>query len=155
LWFVEGVDRGEHIGLIHKSHHALTDGISGIEIATVLLDFEPTPTVLPPDDWQPQPAPAPTQLVVDTLRERWGRPAELAAAARRMADAPRHAVDRATELGRSLGSFLDRQVVAPRLSLNAPIRPGRRVDTVRVDLDEVQSIRRAYGCTINDVVLAS
>src|SRR6185295_19027479 len=39
LWFVEGVDRGEHVGLIHKSHHTLTDGISGVDIATVLLDF--------------------------------------------------------------------------------------------------------------------
>ena len=46
LWFVEGVDRGEHVGLVHKSHHTLTDGISGIDIATVLFDFSPEPTVL-------------------------------------------------------------------------------------------------------------
>ncbi len=46
LWFVEGVDRGEHVGLIHKSHHTLTDGISGVDIATVLLDFTAEPTVL-------------------------------------------------------------------------------------------------------------
>ena len=46
LWFVEGVDRGEHVGLIHKSHHTLTDGISGVDIATVLLDFTREPTVL-------------------------------------------------------------------------------------------------------------
>ena len=41
LWFVEGVDGGEHVGLVHKSHHTLTDGISGVDIATALLDFEP------------------------------------------------------------------------------------------------------------------
>ena len=37
---MEGVDRGEHVGLVHKSHHTLTDGISGVDIATALLDFE-------------------------------------------------------------------------------------------------------------------
>ena len=45
LWFVEGVDRGDHVGLVHKSHHTLTDGISGIDIATALFDFSRDPTV--------------------------------------------------------------------------------------------------------------
>ena len=59
LWFVEGVDGGEHVGLIHKSHHTLTDGISGVDIATVLLDFAPEPTVLDPDGWMPSPGARP------------------------------------------------------------------------------------------------
>ena len=46
MWFVEGVDGGEHVGLIHRSHHTLTDGISGVDIATALLDFDAEPTVL-------------------------------------------------------------------------------------------------------------
>ena len=87
LWFVEGVDRGEHVGLIHKSHHTLTDGISGVDIATVLLDFSSEPTVLDPDGWAPVPAPDPTRLMLDSARERFTRPAELAGAARRLADA--------------------------------------------------------------------
>ena len=77
LWFVEGVDGGEHVGLIHKSHHTLTDGISGVDIATVLLDFTPEPTVLEPDGWTPAPPPDPTRLVVDTVRERITRPSEV------------------------------------------------------------------------------
>ena len=62
LWFVEGLDNGDHVGLIHKSHHTLTDGISGVDIATVLLDFTPEPTVLHPPPWVPAPAPDPTAL---------------------------------------------------------------------------------------------
>jgi diacylglycerol O-acyltransferase len=154
LWFVEGVDRGEHVGLIHKSHHTLTDGISGVDIATVLLDFDPDPTVLDDDDWTPAPPPDPTRLMLDSTRERLTRPAELAGAARQLADGPREALARAADLGRSIGSLVDSQVVAPRLSLNAPVGRGRRFETVRVPLHDVQQIRAAFGCTVNDVLLA-
>jgi WS/DGAT/MGAT family acyltransferase len=154
LWFVDGVDRGEHVGLIHKSHHTLTDGISGVDIATVLLDFDREPTVLDPDGWMPSPAPEPTRLVVDTVRERMTRPAEMVSTVRRATDAPRDAVDRATGLGRSIGSLLDGQVVAPRLFLNAAVGKGRRIETVRVSLDAVRTVRAAFDCTVNDVVLA-
>jgi WS/DGAT/MGAT family acyltransferase len=154
LWFVEGVDRGERVGLIHKSHHSLTDGISGIDIATVLLDFTPEPTVLDDDPWRPAAAPDPARLVLDTVRERVTRPSELAGSARRVADAPRDAMDRATDLGRSIGSLVDRQIVAPRLCLNAPVAPGRRIETVRVPLDDVRTVREAFGCTVNDVLLS-
>ena len=83
LWFVDGVDGGEHVGLIHKSHHTLTDGISGVDIATVLLDFTREPTVLDPDGWSPAPPPDPSRLVVDTMREQLTRPAEMASSVRR------------------------------------------------------------------------
>ncbi len=154
LWFVEGVDRGEHVGLIHKSHHTLTDGISGVDIATVLLDFSVEPAVLPPDDWEPVPAPDPTRLMLDSVRERFTRPTELAGAARQLADGPREAMARAADLGRSIGSLVDGQVVAPRLSMNATVGRGRRLETVRVPLANVKRIREAFGCTVNDVILA-
>jgi WS/DGAT/MGAT family acyltransferase len=154
LWFVDGVDRGEHVGLIHKSHHTLTDGISGVDIATVLLDFARDPTVFDDDGWTPAPAPDPTRLVVAHVREQMTRPGELANTVRRATDAPRDAVDRATGLGRAIGSFLDGHIVAPRLSLNGPVRPGRRIETVRIPLATVRWVRETFGCTVNDVVLA-
>jgi len=154
LWFVEGVDHGEHVGLVHKSHHTLTDGISGVDIATVLLDFTAEPTVLPPDEWVAAPAPDPTRLMLDSARERLSRPTELVGTARRLSDAPREALARAADLGRSIGSLVDAQVVAPRLSLNAPVGRGRRFETVRVSVDDVKRVRAAFGGTINDVILA-
>ncbi|MFI5053997.1 MAG: WS/DGAT domain-containing protein, partial [Acidimicrobiia bacterium] len=154
LWFVEGVDHGRHVGLIHKSHHTLTDGVSGVDIATTLFDFDVTPTVLEPDDWQPAPPPAASRLVLDSLRERCVRPADFASVARRAVDGPRDALGRAAELGRSIGSLVDENFVAPRLSLNAPVGPGRRLETVRIPLEDAKAIRAAFHCTINDVVLA-
>jgi WS/DGAT/MGAT family acyltransferase len=154
LWFVDGVDGGEHVGLIHKSHHTLTDGVSGVDIATVLLDFTPEPTVLAQDDWAPEAVPDPVRLVVDSARDRWARPSEVAGAARRLVDAPRDTIDRAAELGRSIGSLVDGRVVAPKLSFNAAVGPGRRIETVRIPLDVARRVRAAFGCTVNDVVLS-
>jgi WS/DGAT/MGAT family acyltransferase len=82
------------------------------------------------------------------------RPTAIAGAVRRATDAPRAAVDRAAGLGRAIGSFVDGQIVAPRLSLNAPVGEGRRIETVRIPLSTVQCVRETFGCTVNDVVLA-
>ena len=56
-WLVEGLE-GDRFALISKTHHALVDGVSGVDLATVLLDLEPTPPTQPPADlepWEPQP----------------------------------------------------------------------------------------------------
>jgi WS/DGAT/MGAT family acyltransferase len=155
LWFVDGVDHGRHVGLIHKSHHALTDGISGLDIATVLLDFDAVPTVLPDDGWDPVPPPEPARFALDSFCRGASRTIDLARLARRAVDAPREALARAGELGRSVASLVDQNPVAPRLSLNRPLGAGRRLETVRVSLEDAKAIRVAFGCTVNDVVLAS
>src|SRR5438034_3232272 len=42
LWFVDGLE-DNRFALISKSHHALIDGISGVDLATVMLDIAPDP----------------------------------------------------------------------------------------------------------------
>src|SRR3954466_3875334 len=70
LWLVQGVDDGPlapvlhtppppadaHFALISKTHHALVDGIAGVDLATVLFDAEPVPppTLHEGDPWVPQ-----------------------------------------------------------------------------------------------------
>jgi WS/DGAT/MGAT family acyltransferase len=46
-------------------------------------------------------------------------------------------------------------LTAPRTRLNGAITASRSVSLARVDLDTVREIRRAFGTTINDVVLAA
>jgi WS/DGAT/MGAT family acyltransferase len=154
MWFVEGVDRGAHVGLVHRSHHALTDGVSGVDLAAALLDLTPDPVVLEPDGWTPGPAPDAARLVVDTVRTRVPRADLLAVRARRITDAPHEAVTRVAELGRSIGSLVDRQVLAPRLSLNTALGAGRAIETVRVPMAALRQVRDAFACTLNDVALA-
>ena len=42
VWLVQGLE-GSRFALITKTHHALVDGVSGVDIATVLFDLSPVP----------------------------------------------------------------------------------------------------------------
>ncbi|HZJ25760.1 MAG TPA: wax ester/triacylglycerol synthase family O-acyltransferase [Acidimicrobiia bacterium] len=153
LWFVEGL-AGGHVALIQKTHHALVDGVSGVDVATVLLDFTPEPTPADAPPWVPAPGPAAARLLSDSVCERFTRPTEMARSARAAVRGPRRAVEHATRLARSMSSIIDRNMVAPRTSLHATVGRSRRLETVRVPLDGVKAVRRALGGTVNDVILA-
>jgi WS/DGAT/MGAT family acyltransferase len=154
LWFVEGLEDG-NVALIQKTHHSLIDGVSGVDVATVLLDMHPEyePPVV--DEWMPERAPTPSQLLLDSLLERATEPAEFVRSFRSMLRGPRLAVERAGELGRSMSTMITRESIAPRTSINNA-RTGRHrlLSVVRVPLADVKTIRRAFGGTVNDVVLA-
>ncbi len=153
LWFVEGLEDGS-VALVQKTHHALIDGVSGVDVATVLLD--PSPDHVPAEVpiWTPAPAPSPSQLLLDSLRERATEPAELLRSMRSLLRGPRHALERAGELGRSLSTVITRDSIAPRTSINAQTGRHRLLSVVRAPLADVKTIRRSLGGTVNDVVLA-
>src|SRR5947208_6950522 len=48
LWVVEGLDGGKRFAMLSKTHHALVDGISGVDIMSVLFDTKPEPDAGPP-----------------------------------------------------------------------------------------------------------
>jgi len=159
VWFVEGVE-DDRIALIQKTHHALIDGISGIDVATVLLDLEPDVPDVDPEPWTPEPAPEPSTLLVDSLVERAVEPAELVRSARAMARGPQNAAERVAQVARTVVDLAHRTPSAP---WNVPVTPHRRFEPARVDLDRAKALRRAAadrgadleGTTLNDVVLAA
>jgi diacylglycerol O-acyltransferase len=153
LWFVEGLEGG-NVGLIQKTHHALVDGVSGVDVATVLLDFTPDPTFLEPPRWIVERPPSPGRLFVDTLYERTTEPAEIARTARRIARTPQRTFARTGQLGRALSTLVDRNSIVPRTSINVPVGRRRQFEGVRISLDDVKAIRKVLGGTVNDVVLA-
>jgi WS/DGAT/MGAT family acyltransferase len=153
LWFVEGLEGG-NVGLIQKTHHALVDGVSGVDVATVLLDFTPDPTFLEPPRWVVEPPPSPGRLFVDTLYERTTEPAEIARTLRRIVRTPQRTFERTGQLGRALSTLVDRNSIAPRTSINVTVGRRRRFEGVKVSLDDVKTIRSSLGGTVNDVVLA-
>ncbi len=153
LWFVEGVD-SDRVALIQKTHHALVDGVSGVDVATVLLDFVRDPEVIVPPAWIPEAGPSSSRLLADTMVERSTEPGEIARSVRGMARTPERAAARIGEIGRALRSLVDGSPIAPRTSLNVAVGPRRRFVGVQVSLDDVKAIRRALGGTVNDIVLA-
>src|ERR671937_65974 len=67
LWLVQGLDRNR-FGLVTKTHHALVDGVAGVDIATVLFDVKPVPEPIEPDrEWVPRPAPSSAELAARGL----------------------------------------------------------------------------------------
>jgi diacylglycerol O-acyltransferase len=157
IWLVEGLS-DDHFALLSKTHHALVDGVSGVDIATVLFDVSPDPMpVAPPDHkWVPRPLPSGAQLLADALLERATVPAEIVRGVRATLRGPRQVASR---VGRALGgvSAMARMglLSAPASPLNVRIGPHRRFTWVNGDLDQFKAIKNALGGTVNDVVLAA
>ena len=66
VWLVEGLD-GDRLAMISKTHHALIDGVSGVDLATVMFDLEPVPPMSTRtrglEPWTPAPEPSAAELV--------------------------------------------------------------------------------------------
>jgi len=155
LWLVDGVG-GDHFAMISKTHHALVDGVSGVDIGTVLFDASPEPVPTPAQPpWEPRPAPSDAQLLIDAIRERTTVPAEILRGVRATVRAPRQVLAGARDRLVGIGAMAWAGVnPAPPSPLNVPIGPHRRYTWVDGDLARFKAIKTALGGTVNDVVLA-
>jgi diacylglycerol O-acyltransferase / wax synthase len=156
-WIVEGL-AGGRFALLSKTHHALVDGISGVDIMNVLFDTSPDPMpVAPPDqEWTPRPLPTGAQLLADALLERATVPGEIARGLRALVRGPRRVARRLTDDALALGALAWSGLQpAPPSRFNVSIGPHRRFTWVHGDLAEFKSIKNALGGTVNDVVLAA
>src|SRR3954465_15887402 len=97
-WLVQGLEGGR-FALISKSHHALVDGIAGVDLMTVLFDATPVPQQAPHEGepWTAQPAPSALQLAARGGRGRARLPFELAGGAVTAATRPAESLDRLKE----------------------------------------------------------
>src|SRR4051794_7634407 len=68
MYFVEGLEGGR-VALLSKSHQVLVDGIATVDLGQVLLDVDPGPRQVVPEDWRPAAEPSSTALVLDALAE--------------------------------------------------------------------------------------
>ncbi|MDQ3915435.1 MAG: wax ester/triacylglycerol synthase family O-acyltransferase [Actinomycetota bacterium] len=155
IWVAEGLTN-DRFALISKTHHCLVDGVSGADIMSVILDLGPEPQQVEPEPWRPDPEPTADRLLVDALRERLTSPAEIVRTLQSSVMDPTKVPNRLLESVRALASFVGGSLdFAPTSSLNRPIGPHRRFETVLVDLAEIKRIKNALGGTVNDVVLAA
>jgi WS/DGAT/MGAT family acyltransferase len=142
MYIVEGLEE-DRFALITKVHHALVDGISGVDIASVIMDTraEPAPGDRAAAPFERHPAPSRAELL-----------AHYAAGG---ALYPRRLSRAATQVTAALGAMgWELLNPAPRLPLNGPIGPHRRYEGRDLSFDEVHRIKQRYDATINDVVLA-
>jgi diacylglycerol O-acyltransferase len=151
LWLVEGLHDGR-FAIIGKSHHALVDGISGVDITTVLFDLEREPSSAPvnPPRWAPRPEPTDLKLLADALHERATSPREIARGVRAALRGPRQVLRNIGATGKMIGAG----VSAPATPFNVEIGPHRRIVFVRADLGALKRAKNEHGGTVNDVVLS-
>ena len=155
MWLVEGVEGGR-FAIIGKSHHCLVDGVSGVDISTVLYDVEPDPAPQPPPEpWIPRPEPSDAQLLADALLARVTSPREMVRGVGALLRGPRRAAAEAADAVWSAGTFARAGLAAPSSPFNVDIGPYRRLAMVRARLDELKRIKNAAGGTVNDVILAA
>jgi diacylglycerol O-acyltransferase / wax synthase len=157
IWLVQSMSRGR-FALVAKTHHALVDGISGVDITTVLFDTarEPAP-VGPPSPWSAKPLPGSAKLLGEALIERSTVPAEMVRGGRALLRAPRRAISQLKDGLASLGAttLAGINAPAPPSPFNVDIGPHRRYTFLDADLASFKAIKDSLGGTLNDVVLSS
>jgi diacylglycerol O-acyltransferase / wax synthase len=155
LWLVQGLERNR-FALVTKTHHALVDGISGVDIATVLFDVKPVPEPIEPDrDWVPRPSPSSAELAAHGLVAAAETPFKLARRALHAASDPMRTTRKVAEAGEALAEVAwNLTNPAPELPLNMEIGSHRRFAWSRAELADFKRIKDVLGGTVNDVVLA-
>lgn len=155
LWVVEGISE-DRFAIIAKIHHCMIDGVSGVDLTTILMNVVPDGTIEDTPEWVPRPAPTPTQLGV----------AEAARFTRKVFDGLSDLNARIREGLKVSDKTLDKSIAAlsslrsgwlrpsDRTPLNPDIGPNRRFDWTDIDLGGVKAIKDSLGGSVNDVVLA-
>jgi len=164
LWeftLVDGLEGGR-AAVILKLHHALTDGIGGMEMAKYLFDLEPEPGTLGPMPEAPDAEQwSSADLARDAVCHNLARIAhvprslvETNRAARRAVLHPATALKNCVELVRSVA-----RTVQPVRSTLSPIMTDRRLawhyEAFTVPLDALRGAARASGLTLNDIFLGA
>src|SRR5271163_5231992 len=75
LWVVEGLD-GDRFAMISKTHHCMIDGVSAVDLVSVLLRPSPDAAVPEAEPWTPESAPSRGEMVIEEARRRFAAPLE-------------------------------------------------------------------------------
>jgi WS/DGAT/MGAT family acyltransferase len=152
LYYLEGLPNNQW-ALITKTHHAMVDGLSALELATILMDINDD--YEPPDhksQWKPRKGPSTLGLLMKSLQDRATAPVGIV----------KGAVEAASNPGRLAGALAEgagalavavRELTPPEGPLNGPTGTTRTVWFSDFKLEEFKEIKNAFGATINDVVL--
>ncbi len=155
MWLVQGLEGGR-FALLSKTHHALVDGVAGVDLATVLFDLQPTPAEIEHDDtpWVPRDTPSGLDMAARGVRAVASLPFDVASRAVGAAARPTDALAGTREALEGIGEIVWAGLnPAPETPLNVEIGPHRRLVWVRHELSDFKRVKDAFGGTVNDVVL--
>ncbi len=155
LCLVDGFEE-ERFGIVYKTHHAMADGISAVDIGTLLFDVEPdAEPVQEVAGWDPHALPTNAQLAAAAGQGIWATLRRALRWLRRALRDPRRAARRAADSAaglREVGWALTKP--APPVPFNVEIGPNRAFSWTSAGLDDFKQIKNTFGGTVNDVSLA-
>ncbi len=154
-WLIQGLE-GDRFALISKTHHALVDGVSGVDLVTVLFDLSPVPAPSAHEGqpWVPAREPSAIDLAAKGIKGLIKTPLQLASRAAVAATHPTETLEATRTAVEGLGEVAWATLnPAPETPLNVEIGPHRRLVMVRNELDDYKKVKDAFGGTVNDVVL--
>ena len=155
MYLVEGLTKNR-IALYTKSHQALVNGMTALEIGHVIADRTQKPPEFGEDIWIPSREPSDTSLALGALVEWVMRPGTQMAAVR---TAVTDVVTNSGELvavGRRVADVARTfaRGTAPSSPLNATVSRNRRFSVASHRLEDYRALRARYDCDVNDVVLS-
>jgi diacylglycerol O-acyltransferase len=152
LQLVEGLEGGR-VAVVTKIHHAAMDGGRLVGLIGALLDLTPEGRELSPpeEDWTADHEPTFWWLAADAARALAAKPF----GALRSISQVGTTILGGTRPSRAGKGDAAKLFEAPSTPLNGALSPQRVVAMADVAFDDVKVIKKAFGTTVNDVVLAA
>ncbi|MCV7213770.1 wax ester/triacylglycerol synthase family O-acyltransferase [Mycobacterium crocinum] len=155
MYLIEGLAKNR-LAIYTKSHQALVNGMTALEIGHVVADRSQKPPTFGEDIWIPSREPTNGQLLLGAVGEWLARPrmqmqavssaiGELARNSGEVVDLARRLTDVARTVARG---------TAPSSPLNTKVSRNRRFTVAVGSLADYRAVRSRYDCDVNDVVLA-
>jgi diacylglycerol O-acyltransferase / wax synthase len=155
VYLIEGLE-GKRFAVLSKTHHALVDGVSALDVGTILLDPNPEGTEMEISEapWEPD-EPSSEMLFVRAATDRIRSPLRAARkAATGAITMPRETASRVRKTAEGFAGLAAGGPTAPSSPLNVAIGRDRTVAYVSAELQAIKDARRDTGATVNDVILS-
>lgn len=154
MYLIEGLADGR-FALVTKTHQALVDGLTSIDLVQVIMDATADAQMTTSDRWQARPEPSGIELMASAITESLVHPGVAF-------DAAKSATEQVVAVAGSIGgkaleiatSALSIAKPAASTPLNVTIGEHRRVATGAFPFEVFRDIHRALDCSVNDVMLA-
>ncbi|OBK94557.1 wax ester/triacylglycerol synthase family O-acyltransferase [Mycobacterium sp. 1165178.9] len=148
MWVIEGLHGTDALSVVLKVHHAVVDGVGGANLLAQLCST--VPDAAPPEPAERTGASNPLQIAASGLIGAALRPWRLAKVVPSTALTLAQTVLRARGGGQTMAA----PFAAPSTAFNGSFTRRRNIALTSVDLEDVKTVKRRFGVTVNDVVTA-
>ncbi|HEX9374821.1 MAG TPA: wax ester/triacylglycerol synthase family O-acyltransferase [Actinomycetota bacterium] len=154
MYLVDGLEGG-YQAVLTKTHHAMLDGVGGMDAVAALFDLAPEPDEPAAQRWDPEPLPSSYRLLAEGLLDRIREPA--GALASTAADLARRPTATLRDIVATAGGALSilARGLPPDTPFNVAVGATRRFAMTAIPLEEARAVQASLGGTVNDVILTA